>query len=140
MTEIKCIFQDILLSNQDNISEKYNMLTQEISKGQKIYNKEEMKKYFIFNPKNFINKITECTIIFYNNYYEATLLYEKNGKKLDKGFGITKYEFILENKTYRCYERSHLLQYLENEYKKKKFYLKVLIDNKYERINYSIFI
>ena len=140
MTEIKCIFQDILLSNQDNISEKYNMLTQEISKGQKIYNKEEMKKYFIFSPKNFINKIIECTIMFFNNYYEATLLYEKNGKKLDKGFGITKYEFILENKTYRCYERSHLIQYLENEYKKKKFYLKVLIDNKYERINYSIFI
>ena len=139
MTEIKCIFQDILLSNQDNISEKYNMLTQEISKGQKIYNKEEMKKYFIFSPKNFINKIIECTIMFFNNYYEATLLYEKNGEKLDKGFGITKYEFILENKTYRCYERSHLIQYLENEYKKKKFYLKVLID-KYERINYSIFI
>ena len=139
MTEIKCIFQEILLDNQDNIFEKYNKLVNEVNKGCKTYNKKEMKKYFIFNPENFINNITECTICFFNNYYEATILYEKNGEKLDKGFGITKYEFTLENKTYRCYERSYLIQYLENEYKKKKFYLKVLID-KYERINYSIFI
>ena len=139
MTEIKCIFQEILLDNQDNIFEKYNKLVNEVNKGCKKYNKKEMKKYFIFNPENFINNITECTICFFNNYYEATILYEKNGEKLDKGFGITKYEFTLENKTYRCYERSYLIQYLENEYKKKKFYLKVLID-KYERINYSIFI
>ena len=121
MNEIHCIFEGIFLKDQDTICEKYVELIKEINKNSKIYNKEEMKKYFKFDPPEFINNIFECKIDFFNNYYNATLAYSKNGELLDKEYCITKYEFILENKTYLCYESSFLLNFFDKKYTKKKF-------------------
>lgn len=121
MVEIKCIFQNIVLKNQDDIHEQYNNLVKEVNKASKIYNKEEMSKYFTFKSSNVKDKIINCEISFINDLYIGNLAYIKNGEKLCKGYAITKIEFIFQGKTYCCYEKNYMREYLNKEFNKKNF-------------------
>ena len=94
----------------------------------------ETKNYFTFSGDI---KFENCYFTFDEdeNGLIANLVYSKNNKSLKLIFLIKKYEFKLQDKLFYCFESKCLKKYLEDEYKKKKFHLKINIEDSITKLN-----
>ena len=135
MSEVICLFQNMALKGQESdLLNLFNEFEKENEgKENKKYNKiEQIEKYFRIKQPNLIKNIV-CSIRVKkenaNNYYYITLFYLFNEKQNLRYFTITKYEFNIEKKIYFCFEQNFLQEYLEKEYNKKRFYVKIFTSN-----------
>ena len=136
MSQIECIFSVVLENNKhEDILNRYTALENKIKKNYNNLNLDEnqTKNYFIFSGDI---KFENCNFKFDKdeNGLIANLVYSKNNKSLKLIFIIKKYEFKLQGKLFYCFEAKFLKKYLEDEYKKKKFHLKINIENSIKKL------
>ena len=138
MEPIKCIFSDVLNKNKyHKILNKYIELENKVKNNDNNnieLNENETKNYFIFSENI---KIENCNIQFdkKENELVTNLVYSKNNKSLKIIFIIKIYEFILQDESFFCFEAKYLRKYLEDKYKKKKFYLKININDNIKKLS-----
>ena len=131
MNQINCIFSVILRKNKhEEILNKYTTLENKVKNNNNYLNldENETKNYFIFSE--------DIKFVYCNFKYDedengliVNLVYSRNNKSLKLIFFIKKYEFKLQDEFFYCFEAKSLKKYLEDEYKKKKFHLKIKIGN-----------
>ena len=131
MEPVECIFSDILLEGQHKeILDKYLALEHQVKENKNIleFDENETKNYFTFSSDVQFQK---CTIRFNmnENSLKANLVYTKKNKNLELTFILKKYTFKFNNNNFYCFETKCLKDYLEKEYKKKKFLLKINLNN-----------
>ena len=136
MSQIKCIFSEVLENDKHkDILNRYTTLENKVKNNNNNLNldENETKNYFIFSEDI---KFEECNFKFDKdeNGLIANLVYSKNNKSLQLMFTIKKYEFKLQGKLFYCFEAKFLKKYLDDEYKKKKFHLKINIGNSIKKL------
>ena len=136
MSQIKCIFSDVLENEKHkDILNRYTALENKVKNNNNNLNldEKETKNYFIFSEDI---KFENCNFEFDKdeNGLIANLVYSKNNKSLKLIFILKKYEFKLQDKLFYCFETKFLKKYLEDEYKKKKFHLKINIENSIKKL------
>ena len=142
MEPIKCIFSVLLNNNEQNkILNKYIELENKVKNNGNNnieLNENETKNYFIFSEGI---KFEKCNIQFdeRGNELLTNIVYSKNNKSLKIIFIIKKYEFVLQGESFFCFEAKYLRKYLEDEYKKKKFYLKININDNIKKLSIDNF-
>ena len=142
MGPIKCIFSVLLNNNEQNkILNKYIELENKVKNNDNNnieLNENETKNYFIFSENI---KFENCNIQFdkKENGLVTNLVYSKNNKSLKIIFIIKIYEFILQDESFFCFEAKYLRKYLEDKYKKKKFYLKININDNIKKLSIDNF-
>ena len=142
MEPIKCIFSVLLNNNEQNkILNKYIELENKVTNNGNNnieLNENETKNYFIFSEGI---KFEKCNIQFdeRGNELLTNIVYSKNNKSLKIIFIIKKYEFVLQGESFFCFEAKYLRKYLEDEYKKKKFYLKININDNIKKLSIDNF-
>ena len=127
MKPIECIFSTILPENQhQNILNKYLDLENNVKLNDNILelDEKETKNYFTFSKDVYFQK---CTIIFNELEcgLEVNLIYNILDISYESTFTIKKYEFKFQDKIYFCFEARRLKKFLDDEYKKKKFNVKI---------------
>ena len=131
MEPVECIFSQILSGNQhQEILDKYSALEHKVKENKNILklDENEIKNYFSFSSDV---QFQNCTIKFDENEngLKANLVYSNKNKNLELTFILKKYTFKFNDNTFYCFETKCLKDYLEKEYKKKKFLLKIDLKN-----------
>ena len=131
MESIDCIFSTILPKNQhQNILSIYSDLENKVKKNDNmlVLDKNEVKHYFTFSEDIQYEK---CTIIFNEKEcgLNVALVYSIKNTSSELYFIFKKYEFIFQGNIYYCFEPGYLKKFLDEEFKKKKFHLKVFYKN-----------
>ena len=132
MEPVKCIFSNILLEGQHKeILDKYLALEHQVKVNKNILelDENETKNYFTFSSDVQFQKCIIRFNINEKNSLKANIVYTKKNKNLELTFILKKYTFKFNDKIYYCFETKFLKDYLEKEYQKKKFLLKINLNN-----------
>ena len=124
MSAINCKFEKIFLREESKeILEEYNKLNKLLSlkKNKENLNANEYEQIFQFNKSTILN--IQCNLIKTQKYFYINFYYDLNNDRNRKNIYLIKepYTFNFNGNDYIGFEKIALLQFLSNEYKKKKF-------------------
>ena len=124
MSAINCKFEKILLRKEsEEILKEYNKLNKLLSlkKNKEDLNSNEYEQIFQFNKSEIKN--IQCNVIITLKYFYINFYYDLNNDRNRKNIYLIKdpYEFNFNGVDYIAFEKLALLQFLSNEYKKKKY-------------------